>query len=339
MVVPMAARAQDGAPPVASAPIQVIGCTVPSSRLLPESAPENLGAVKIEFRNTASTVANDFIFSVTVEGRDAGTRELRGTFSPDVVVQRISTDRAHPLQSNYGSPDVILSCAVVSVTFADGTVWPAPAIAGVQAPTSSPVLTQTVTPLQQCEQSVAGLSDAVRASQCIAHLGRVQDAKVYLEGYLHSAPPTTPRDDTRALAYDELARFEYRLGQKGAAVAHIKAAYAIDAATASIRVQIKADMKMISLPTYRQIIAAEDAASGRTAAQAAAEAQAQFDADTAGMSADEKQVYKREGGLPDHVESYDSSGGHTETWWYNGDSGNRVGYTFDNGVLTSVYRP
>ena len=141
----------------------------------------------------------------------------------------------------------LLSCAVVSVTFADGTVWPAPAIAGVQAPTSSPVLTQTVTPLQQCEQSGAGLP---RSQSFAVHrsFGAGARRKVHLEGYLHSH--LAPRPATiRAPAYDELARFEYRLGQKGAAVAHIKAAYAIDAATASIRVQIKADMKMISLPT------------------------------------------------------------------------------------------
>jgi hypothetical protein len=204
------------------------------------------------------------------------------------------------------------------------------------APTSTPIV--PLTPLQQCEQGVTNLAGAVTASQCVAKLGQVQNADIYLGQYLHSGPASKSHDDARALAYDELAILENQRGEKDAAITHIKAAYAVDASTASVRVQIKTDMKMISLQTYRQVIAAEEAAIRRADAQALADAQAEIDRDTAGMSADQRKVYLDEGGRPDHVESFDSAMGHTEVWWY-GDPTYRVGYTFENGVLTSVYRP
>jgi len=66
------------------------------------------------------------------------------------------------------------------------------------------------------------------------------------------------------------------------------------------------------------------------------------------MSSDQRAVMRKYGGSRDsnndtalcHTAAYDARGYHSEMWWFCDSRGSyEKGYTFTNGVLTSVYSP
>lgn len=177
-------------------------------------------------------------------------------------------------------------------------------------------------------RAVSEIDGRARVGACVAKRGYPRTGILLLRAALHlkSHPDAVeaPITDGYALAYQQLALLEYRVGDKAAAVAHIAEAYRLNEQLNPItqHPDIVTDFKRISQSGLARVRAQEEA---------------KFQHDTADLSSDQRDVV-RQMGWPDHVETYDASGYHEETWWYGVDS-YYAAYTFINGTLTSTYNP
>jgi hypothetical protein len=117
--------------PVATGGIEVSSC---SYRLWGRAT------MGVDFRNTGQQVVRQIVFRAPYRGGGVDFTDS-GAFTPNVKIEHaihanMPADAHATVYSSFDDPS---ACAVVSVTYADGTTWQNPAVAATPGPFATPV--------------------------------------------------------------------------------------------------------------------------------------------------------------------------------------------------------
>jgi len=170
---------------------------------------ERSGGIKIQFTNESSKTANLINFNVDSNGTSFVIRDV-GSFSPGVEITHRYTNGAGQafVLPAFLAPQV--KCAVESVHFTDGSIWPALAAAAAQPAASASSGTLSATPsrveapvrgslqyfMVSTQESIAGFSERDACSG-IAAVALVVAGK---SSATYSVKPIAPGSCTATIA-------------------------------------------------------------------------------------------------------------------------------------------